>query len=146
LNLALRAGKIFLVKPNRSELEQLAGTTLPNVEAVVGAASKIVATGAAENVAVSLGKEGAVLVDRSGSLFIPALDVGGRSAVGAGDSFLAAMTYSFACGSDSTTGLCLGVAAGAAATLSPGSDLCHPWDVTRLASDARKRATRGGAR
>jgi 6-phosphofructokinase 2 len=137
LKLALAAGGIFLIKPSRAELEELAGTGLPDVESVVGAASAIVAEGGAEKVAVSLGEKGAVLVERAGALFMPALQVDARSAVGAGDSFLAAMTYSFACGSDGATALRLGVAAGAAATLSPGTDLCHPWDVTRLAANER---------
>jgi 6-phosphofructokinase 2 len=137
LKLALRSGNVFLVKPSRSELEELAGTPLPELEAVVGAAWRIVANGSSKNVAISLGDEGAVLVDHAGAQFIPAIDIEGRSAVGAGDSFLAAMTYAFACNSDSSTALRLGAAAGAAATLSPGTDLCHPWDVTRLAMDER---------
>ncbi len=136
LKLALRSKGVFLVKPSRAELEDLADAELPHLEAIIGAASQIIAEGGAENVAVSLGEEGAVLVDRSGAQFTPALEVQGRSAVGAGDSFLAAMTYAFACGgADRATVLRLAVAAGAAATLSPGTDLCHPWDVTRLAQD-----------
>lgn len=140
LRMALRSRSIFLVKPSKSELEELAGTALSDVEAVVAASSQIVADGGAQNVAVSLGDEGAVLVDRSAARFMPAMDVEGRSAVGAGDSFVAAMTYAFACSSDSSTALRLGVAAGAAATLSPGTDLCHPWDVTRLAMDKSAQA------
>jgi 6-phosphofructokinase 2 len=144
LKLALGRGGIFLVKPSRAELQDFAGLPLPTLEAIIEAASKIVAAGGAENVAVSLGDEGAVLINDSGAEFMPALKVEGRSAVGAGDSFLAATTYAFASGADASTALRLGVAAGAAATLSPGTDLCHPWDVTRLASDerARKRAIR----
>jgi 6-phosphofructokinase 2 len=131
---ALAHGGLFLTKPSRAELEQLCGTPLPDVEKVVEAARTIVSDGAAKNVAVSLGADGAVLVDGSGAHAMPAVPVAARSAVGAGDSFLAAMTYAFASGGDGATALRLGVAAGAAATLSPGTDLCHPWDVTRLAA------------
>jgi len=123
---------LFLLKVSRSELEELMGAQLPTVEAVSDAASAIVERGDAEQVAVTLGEEGAVLVNAAGSEFMPALEVEARSAVGAGDSFLAAMTYAFGCGTDSSTALRLGIAAGAAATLSPGTNLCHPWDVTRL--------------
>jgi len=137
LKLALAVGKIFLVKPSRAELEGLADMALTDVEAVIGAASSIVTAGSAERVAVSLGEAGAVLVDRTQALFMPALSVESRSAVGAGDSFLAAMTYSFACGSDSATALRLGIAAGAAATLSPGTNLADSWDVSRLAAAQR---------
>jgi len=139
LKLALSTNDIFLVKPSRAELETLAGRALPRREEVIQAASELVESGAAGNVAVSMGDEGAVLADSSGAEFMPAIAVDARSAVGAGDSFLAAMIYAFACGADKATALRLAVAAGAAATLSPGTDLCHPWDVTRLASDAQTR-------
>lgn len=138
---ALARGGLFLVKPSRDELEQLSGAVLAEIESVVEAARRIVSDGGAQNVAVSLGGDGAVLVDASGAFVMPALAVTARSAVGAGDSFLAAMTYAFASGADSSTALRLGVAAGAAATLSPGTDLCHPWDVTRLSAQ-RGRASK----
>ena len=137
LKLAVRGGNIFLLKLSRSELEELGGAALPDRDAIADAASKIIAAGGSENVAVTLGEEGAVLVTRSGREFMPAIEVDARSAVGAGDSFLAAMTYALASDSDAATALRLGVAAGAATTLSPGTDLCHPWDVTRLAERAR---------
>ena len=137
---ALARGGLFLVKPSRDELEQLSGAVLAEIESVVEAARRIVSDGGAQNVAVSLGGDGAVLVDASGAFVMPALAVTARSAVGAGDSFLAAMTYAFASGADSSTALRLGVAAGAAATLSPGTDLCHPWDVTRLAAELGRAA------
>ena len=143
LILAARRGGIFLLKPSRSELEELAGKPLTELEAIVAAASEIVASGGAENVAVTLGEQGAVLVNRSGGEFLPAVPVEARSSVGAGDSFLAAMTYAFASGADPSAALRLGVAAGAAATLSPGTNLCHPEDIQRLAAGER---TRGGIR
>lgn len=148
LKLAVTRGGLFLVKPSRPELEELSGKALPDVDSIAAAASRIVVDGGAENVAVSLGSEGAVLVSRGGPEFMPAMEIESQSAVGAGDSFLAAMVYAFACGADSSTALRLGTAAGAAATLSPGTDLCHPWDVTRLAADERirKRAIRFPAR
>jgi len=137
---ALAGGGLFLVKPSRDELEQLSGAALTEIESVVEAARRIVSDGSAQNVAVSLGGDGAVLVDGSGAFGLPAALVAARSAVGAGDSFLAAMTYAFASGADRSTALRLGVAAGAAATLSPGTDLCHPWDVTRLAAELGRAA------
>jgi 6-phosphofructokinase 2 len=132
LKLALGSKEIFLVKPSRTELEALIGRRLPDAEAIIEAASELVAAGATKHVAVTIGEEGAVLVQSTGAEFMPAIPVETRSAVGAGDSFLAAMTYAFACGADSPTALRLAVASGAAATLSPGTDLCHPWDVARL--------------
>ncbi|HEX6741532.1 MAG TPA: hexose kinase [Sphingomicrobium sp.] len=137
---AVRSGGLFLLKLDRAELEGLAGRPLPTPEALSDAAAAIVSAGQAEQVAVTLGAEGALLVSRSAVEVMPAVAVAARSAVGAGDSLLAAMTYAFACGGDPATALRLGVAAGAAATLAPGTDLCHPWDVTRLAAQLGRAA------
>ena len=52
----------------------------------------------AEHVAVTLGRDGALLVNREGAVFEEALPVEARSAVGAGDSFVAGMTGGFASG------------------------------------------------
>lgn len=132
LRLAVERGGIFLLKPSRSELEELVGTPLEGVDEIAAKALRIVADGKADNVAVTLADRGAVLASGSGAIFMPALSVNTRSAVGAGDSFLAATTYAFGCGSDAAGALRLGIAAGAAATLSPGTNLCRPEDVLRL--------------
>ena len=118
-----------------TQQQEFAGEPLRDLDAVAAAAGRIVASGAVENVAVTLGAEGAVLANASGAEFMPAIAVESRSSVGAGDSFLAAMTYAFASGATASAALRLGVAAGAAATLSPGTNLCHPEDITRLAMD-----------
>lgn len=133
LRLAIAGGDIFLLKTSRTELREITGEALADRDAIAAAASRMVAEGQAANVAVTLGDEGALLATRDGAEFMPAIPVHARSTVGAGDSFLAAMTYAFASGADPSSALRLGVAAGAAATLSPGTGLCHPWDVTRLA-------------
>src|SRR6185437_12669338 len=60
------------------------------------------------------------------------------SAVGAGDSFLGALTYGLASGARLDDAFRLAVAAGAAALLNPGTELCRPCDVKRLAGGNRK--------
>ncbi len=132
LRAALSCGEIFLMKPSKSELEQYAGHELAGRDDLTRVASEIVASGQAENVAVTLGSEGALLVNRGGATWKPAIEVETRSAVGAGDSFVAAMTYGFATGMDAEAALRLGMAAGAATALTPGTDLCHPADIRRL--------------
>ena len=129
---ALAGGGLFLVKPSRDELEQLSGAALTEIESVVEAARRIVSDGSAQNVAVSLGGDGAVLVDGSGAFVMPAVPVAARSAVGAGDSFLAAMVHGLLSGKDDVEAFCLGLAAGSAAVLSPGAGLAHPEDIARL--------------
>jgi len=128
----LAKGGIHLVKPSLGELRQLVGQGLDTIEAIVAAALDIVQQGKAEYVAVTMGREGAILAERSGALRLPAIAIEAKSAVGAGDSFLAAMVYALASGRVATDAFRYGIAAGAAAVLSPGTNLCHKDDIERL--------------
>lgn len=104
--------KPFLIKPNKAELEEIVGKKLKNQEDIVSAANFLKNQGAI-NVLVSLGKDGAVLVDESGKVHThSALKINLVNSVGAGDSmvagFLAGMEKSY------EYALHLGSAAGAA--------------------------------
>ncbi|WP_181705727.1 1-phosphofructokinase family hexose kinase [Chthonobacter rhizosphaerae] len=132
LKAALQHGGLYLVKPSIGEFESLVGRTLGTKAEVGTAAADLVTAGRAEIVAVTLGHEGAVLATAGETLYLPAPDVEARSAVGAGDSFVAAMTYALSLGRPAAEALALGVAAGSAAVLSPGNDLCAKPDVDRL--------------
>lgn len=128
----LEGGGIFLVKPSRGELEQFAGRPLADDAALLGAAHGIVDAGFAQYVAVTLGHLGAMLVWGQGELRLPALKVEVRSAVGAGDSFVGAAAYALAAGQSIEHAVRLGLAAGTAAVMSPGTGLCDPADVAAL--------------
>lgn len=125
-------GKIFLLKPSRGELQQLAGEELDNFERIASAAMEIVSKGQAEYVAVTLGHEGALLAHKSGTLHLPALAIEAKSAVGAGDSFLAAMVFALSSDWNPVEAFRFGIAAGAAALLTQGTNLCQPDDIRRL--------------
>lgn len=129
---ALTGGGLFLVKPSRNELEELAGRALPTHDDVIAEARKIVAAGQSEHVAVTLGKEGAVFVHAGEAIWLPAIEVEACSAVGAGDSFVAAMTYGFATGLNASDALRLGMAGGAAAALTCGSELAKAEEIWKL--------------
>jgi 6-phosphofructokinase 2 len=128
---ALAAG-VFLVKPSSGELEQFAGRQLAGHAAMAAAAGEIVSAGQAELVAVTLGRDGSILVGGDGAYFLPAIDVEVNSAVGAGDSFLAGMTYGLAAGRAPLEAFRMAAAAGACAVESPGTDLCKTADVDAL--------------
>ena len=132
LQQGLAAGGFWLVKPSLDELSHVAGRELEANEDIAAAAMDIIAAGHAELVAVTLGSRGALLARKEGPLFLPALKIEALSAVGAGDSFLAAMLYKLAGGSDAEEGFRYGMAGGAAAVLDPGTDLAHPDDIERL--------------
>ncbi|QPC41938.1 1-phosphofructokinase family hexose kinase [Kaustia mangrovi] len=131
LRATLEHARVFLVKPSRGELEALVGHELDE-RGIREAATDLVRRGAAEFVAVSLGAEGALLADGRHVLRMPALHVPVRSAVGAGDSFVGAMVFALAEGKSPEDAFCLGMAAGAAAVLTPGTELCRRADVLRL--------------
>jgi 6-phosphofructokinase 2 len=135
LRSALDSGGIFLIKPSRGEFEKLAGRSLSTGE-LVAEAEALVSSGAVENVAITLGRDGAILVNGSGSRVSPAIPVKACSAVGAGDSFLAGMVYGLCAGQPANGAFRLGLAAGAAAVLSCGSELAKSEDLRRLVGEA----------
>jgi 6-phosphofructokinase 2 len=132
LKTALDQGGLFLIKPSHGELAELAGRRLDDIADVRAFALELVGAGRVEHVAVTMGDKGALLASAEGDWFLPAVEVEVRSAVGAGDSFVAAMTYGFASGLEAKQAFRLGVAAGAAAVRAPGMELCNAEDVKRL--------------
>jgi len=123
---------LTLIKPSRGEFEALMGEPLNTPEAQEAAALRLVREGAAGLVAVTLGHEGAILAESSGALRLPALDVPALGAVGAGDSFLAAMVCALSRGESPREAFALGMAAGAAAVMRPGTAHPRAEDVEAL--------------
>ncbi len=122
LKAALGPG-LRLIKPSQGEFDTLVGRKLAPGE-LAEAAQGFVAQGGAELVAVTLGGDGALLASAEGVLQLPALDVPALGAVGAGDSFLAAMVLHLAAGAAPRDAFAWGIAAGAAAVMRPGT--AHP--------------------
>ena len=81
--------KPLLIKPNRYEMELLVGIPLPSLEFIKDAARSVVRAGV-KYVAVSLGAEGALLVDEKHSYYAPPVrQLKVHSTVGAGDAMVA---------------------------------------------------------
>lgn len=131
LGTALQRG-VHLVKPSLGEFETLLGRKLPDEASQEVAVRELVLSGAAEMVALTLGRDGALLVTDRGALRLPAPNVIAKSAVGAGDSFVAAMTLGLAQGRSPEDAFAYGTAAGAAAVLTAGTGLCRREEVERL--------------
>ena len=116
LSLALSTNP-FLVKPNKEELAAFFGKENISDEEVCALAKELRALGA-QNVLVSLGKDGAILLADDGKTYrakAPKVDV--VSTVGAGDSCLAGFVAGLSRGY--TFALLLSMAAGAAMAQSP---------------------------
>ena len=132
LKLAVERGGLALVKPSQGEFESLVSRKLPDVESIGREAVALAAAGKADLIAVTLGRDGALLADATGVLQHKAPPVVGRSAVGAGDSFVGAMVFALSQGRSRDDAFRLGMAAGAAAVMRHGPYLCDPADVHRL--------------
>ena len=134
LSAALRAG-VAVVKPSLRELRELVQQPLEHAADWCAAAQALVTRGAAEVVALSVGEAGAVLATRDGVWQAPAVPVPATAGTtGAGDCFLAALLWALDEGQPAPEALRWGVAAGAAALLSPGTALAQAADVKRLAA------------
>ncbi len=134
---ALAAGLetgLFLIKPNLRELRELTGEALEDETSWVAVCSRLVTSGQVEVVALTLGDKGALLVSRNSTLRAPALAINAASTVGAGDSFLGAFVWALASGRDLKEAFRYGIAAGSAALLALGTQLCRHHDVERLYS------------
>lgn len=127
----LEAG-VFLVKPNLREIEALMGADARTPEAQEALARRIVDDGKAEVVALTLGADGALLAWQGGVKRLASPEVEVKSAVGAGDSFVAGLTYGLAHGLAMDDAFALAVATGAATVLTAGTELCHRADIERL--------------
>jgi 6-phosphofructokinase 2 len=128
----IAAGGIHFAKPSLGEFEQFVGRSLKDPRVLEEAAMEVVRSGRVELLAVTMGHEGALLAQASGTLRLPALKADVRSAVGAGDSFVAAMTLALARGAAPEEAFRWGIAAGTAAVLTPGTGLCRREAVERL--------------
>ncbi len=123
LKAALGKG-ITLMKPSLREFEGLVGHEVSDPCEQDAEAVRLAREGAARLVVVSLGAAGAVMASGSGALRLPAPKVQVCSAVGAGDSFVAAMTLGLARGLPAEDAFAWGIAAGSAAVMRYGT--AHP--------------------
>ena len=136
---ALRAGieaRPWMIKPNRAELENLAGRPLKDVASVRDAAREIVARGV-RVVAVSLGAEGALIVGENEAYRAAALKVPVRSTVGAGDAMVAGLSVGFAADATLRDAFCMGVAAASAMCMTEGSEALSRADYMPLVSSVQ---------
>lgn len=122
----------YLLKPNLRELEQLSGAVLKNNEERVDAARAFIDRGWCEVLVLSMGASGALLVtpDEAAHVHSPAVPI--QSRVGAGDSMVAGLTLGLAREYDLEATVQFGVAAGAAAVMTPGTELCRRDDTETL--------------
>jgi 6-phosphofructokinase 2 len=123
---------VYLVKPNLTELGALAEQELKDEAQQEQAVVNLVQGGQCEAVVLSLGAAGALFVASAGCERMRAPTVPIQSKVGAGDSMVAGMVLSLARGMELREAVRFGIAAGAAAVMTPGTELCRRADAEQL--------------
>jgi len=134
LKAALEA-RVHLIKPNLREMRELTNRTLETQASMIGACRELIDAGRVDVVALSLGADGALLVNADHAWRAPALSVHPVSTVGAGDSFLGAMAWALSSKLVIAEAFRFAVAGGSAALLAPGTELCRAQDVRRLLAE-----------
>jgi 6-phosphofructokinase 2 len=131
LRAALEEG-VYFAKPNRKEFRDMMGTQVDEPSALAAAARSFLEKGRAEVLVVSMGADGALLTTPTGQFRATPPPVETSSSVGAGDSFVAGMSWGLARGLPPEEAFRWGIASGTAALLTAGTDLCRREDAERL--------------
>jgi len=84
----------YAIKPNLFELEQYTGKDLTDTDAIIAAGKSILAKGV-ELICISLGEEGAIFLTSKEGYHILPIKITPKSVVGAGDSMVATLAYSY---------------------------------------------------
>ncbi len=131
---------IYLLRLNKFEYLDLSGGELQWPDEMIAFAKEIVKSGGAERVAVTHGGDGTIMASADGVARTPVIKVKAESAVGAGDSFVAAVTNAMLNEADDLECIWRGAAAAAATRMTPGTALFRAEDVERLYTQARNNA------
>ena len=121
----------YLIKPNLPEMQALMHKELRTLREIRDAALFLISYGA-QNVVVSMGKVGAVLVNERKTLFAPSVRVEAKSTVGAGDAMIGGMLTGLMRGANLTEAFRFGIAAGAASVMTDGTQLVRKADFDVL--------------
>ncbi|WP_122639055.1 1-phosphofructokinase [Romboutsia sp. Marseille-P6047] len=110
----------FLIKPNIHELEEIFKTKIGSIDKTIFYATKLKDMGA-ENVIISMGKDGALLVDEKGEIYLSNAPKGNVvNTVGSGDSMVAGFISGYLRTKDYKEALKLGASCGSATAFSSG--------------------------
>ena len=129
---------LFLIKPNIDEFRTLIGDEHAGDSQLEAGARRIIDGGGCSAILISLGSAGAMLVHGEGTERVTAPTVRIRSKVGAGDSTVAGIVLALARGADLVDAARFGVASGAAAVMTAGTELCRQEDAERLYAEMRR--------
>ncbi|NJW52525.1 1-phosphofructokinase family hexose kinase [Salinimicrobium oceani] len=123
---------VYLLKPNKNELQDLTGKVAETREEQKAQLLELLNRYSIHIIVLSLGAEGAIVASHGKVRHYQAPKVEHVSSIGAGDSMVAGMVYSLANGNSIEKAVLLGLACGSATIKSPGTDLLQKEDVQPL--------------
>lgn len=109
--------KPFLIKPNLSELQELFDIKIEKDEDIIRYSKELIKMGA-QNVIISMGKDGAIFINNNISIKLPVPKGILKNSVGAGDSMVAGFIYGYITTKDYEKSFTLAVACGSATAFS----------------------------
>ena len=110
----------FLIKPNIHELEEIFEIKIDSIDDTIFYATKLKDMGA-KNVLISMGKDGALLIDSKGKIYLSNAPYGDVvNTVGSGDSMVAGFISGYLKTKDYKEALKLGASCGSATAFSSG--------------------------
>ncbi|MBO5889481.1 MAG: 1-phosphofructokinase family hexose kinase, partial [Clostridia bacterium] len=115
---------VYMVKPNLRELENIVKRRLNKLKDMIDSCKFLLNSGA-ENVLLSLGREGAILYDGTNCYYCKSVNVAVNSTVGAGDSMVTAASVLTERNASKEEILKCAVAAGTASITTPGTNLFY---------------------
>jgi ribokinase len=133
---------IDLLVPNQTEAEILTGIKCADISSAEKAARALQAKGAKE-VILTLGEDGALILDRNGATtHVPAFKVTPTDTTAAGDAFCGACAASLANGASLQEAVRVGCAAGGLATMKAGAEPSLPTrdEIEKLMADQMQTA------
>jgi len=136
--LAVVSEGAWLIKPNREEFAQLIGRSDLTIEQMARAARSL--TEKVHNILISLGEQGALLIDRNSAIraaLEPAKPTKMLNTVGSGDALLGTFLAGIVQGRDRQNSLTRALAVSWAACQTPGSACFDPRLAQKVESQVR---------
>lgn len=121
----------YLIKPNIHELEQLFDVKVDGIDQTIKLCKSIFDYGV-EMIAVSLGCDGALFMNREKTIHAHGLKVKVKSTVGAGDSMVAALAYALDKGYSFERAVTLSVASATAGVMTEGTTAGNLNDILNI--------------
>lgn len=134
---AIKGAGVFLLKPNLREMEILTGVRFRGEVHLREQAQGLIREGLTEVLVISMGSQGALVVtaDEVVHMHPPVVPI--QSKVGAGDSMVGGIMLGLSEERELLDAIRYGIAAGSAAVMTPGTQLCRKSDTDRIYEQIR---------